>query len=266
MNDWMDRLALTYTESPLLFWVLGSILIYAVAVNGLYLIQSRNARSSPHGRWLVALARALYFLGIPYLALGGWPRPRFSGLLSLADMGLVGLGGRWSPTRWLSATGTALGFGLVALVLLLVAWGSASRDAGYAPAGQGATGRLGFQARPWWLNAIDVLYLEVHWAFYRGACIVVLGDLYTGVFAGLGLVYLEWALNPFWRRGWLSNAVAAAQWLRAALALVVALIFLFTRNLWLCLGVHLLLDLIIRHLGRRRATAQANHCAAQSDR
>lgn len=250
----MDRLALAYNESPLLFWVLGSMLAYVLVTNALYLVQSRNAHPSPLERWLVEAGRALYFLGIPYLALGGWPRPPFGGLLSLADIGLAGLGGRWPPTRWLSATGTALGFGLAALVLLLVAWGAASRGASGALAGEGAPGRLGFQPRPWWLSLIEVLYLEVHWAFYRGASILILEEIYKGVFIGLGLVYLEWALNPFWRRGWRSDSAAADQWLRAALALVAALIFLSTRNLWLCFGVHLLLDLIIRRLGRVRAT------------
>ena len=253
MDDWIDRLALTYTESPLLFWVLGSIVAYVLVTNALYLVQSRNGRTSPFERWLVEAARALYFLGIPYLALGGWPRPPFGGLLSLADIGLVGLGGRWTPTRWLSATGTALGFGLVALVLLLAAWGLARRGAAGVPAREGAPRQLGFQPRPWWLSLIEVLYLEVHWAFYRGTSIVLLEEIYTGVFVGLGLVYLEWTLNPFWRRGWRSEVAAADQWLRAALALVAALVFLSTRNLWLCFGVHLLLELIIRRLGRMRA-------------
>ena len=147
-----------------------------------------------------------------------------------------------------------MGFGLVALVLLLVAWGLAGRSAAGAPARQGAPRRLGFRPRPWWLSLIEVLYLEVHWAFYRGASIVLLEEIYRGVFIGLGLVYLEWALNPFWRRGWRSDGVAADQWLRAALALVAALVFLSTRNLWLCFGVHLLLEPVIRRLGRLRTT------------
>ena len=74
--------------------------------------------------------------------------------------------------------------------------------------------------------------------------------MYKGVFLGLGLVYLEWALNPAWRRGWRALPRAAEQWLQAALALVSALVFLLTRNLWLCLGVHAVLALLFWGFGR----------------
>jgi hypothetical protein len=104
---------------------------------------------------------------------------------------------------------------------------------------------------------IDALYLQVHWAFYRGALAVELGDVYTGVFLGLGLIYLEWALNPFWQQGWRDKNLAAGQWLRAALALVAAILFLFTRNLWVCLGVHGALELTFHSLGRERSPVQA---------
>ncbi len=59
-------------------------------------------------------------------------------------------------------------------------------------------------------------------------------DAYAGVFLGLGLAYLEWSLSPFWRWG---GAWAGGRWLRAALALIVALLFLITRNLWICLAI-----------------------------
>jgi hypothetical protein len=246
MDEIVNSLALAYSESPLLFWVLGSVLVYTLGTNALWLARSRGLSSSPGRGWLVQTARYLFYLGIPYLALGGWPRPPFSGLLSLEDLGLVGLGGRWPVTRWLEAVGVGLGFGLAALLFLLLAWANANRHAG----------SLRFPSRPWWAILVDVLYLEVHWAFYRGALAIVLGDLYVAVFLGLGLVYLEWGLNPFWRQGWRSMSGAAAQWLRAALALAVALLFLFTRNLWICLGVHTLLELAFWHLGRERATIQ----------
>jgi hypothetical protein len=202
------------------------------------------------GRWLWQVCRFLYYLGIPYLVLGGWPLRPFQGLLSLQDMGFVGLDGSWTLTRWLDAMGTGLGLGSVTLVILILA----RRHANNVPR---------FPYHPWWAIVIDLAYLEVHWAFYRAALVVLLGDLYLGVFAGLGLVYAEWAVNPFWRQGWRSTplrfgdwrqeSLAAGQWLRAALALVIAVLFLFTQNLWICLAVHWLLELVFYSHNRQKA-------------
>ena len=47
-----------------------------------------------------------------------------------------------------------------------------------------------------------------------------------------------------------SKSLAAGQWLRAALALLASILFLLTRNLWLCLGVHWLLEMAFWRLGR----------------
>jgi hypothetical protein len=109
-----------------------------------------------------------------------------------------------------------------------------------------------FPSRSWWLVLVDVLYLEVHWAFYRGALAVALGDVYAGIFGGLALIYLEWGLNPFWRRGWRLESQTATFWLRGALALIIALLFFLSRNLWICLLVHGLHELSLRQLGRKR--------------
>jgi VanZ family protein len=241
----VDRLASAYASSPLLFWVGGSVLIYALLAHALWLTNSQPFRRSPSSRWSVQVGRFLFYVGILYLALGGWPRRPYQGLLSLEDIGLVGLSVRWPLTRWLEAVGTSLGLGLLVFLILLLAWSHANRSA--------AEARLHFSPRPWWAIVVDVLYMEGHWAFYRGALAVTLGDVYGGVFLGLGLVYLEWSLNPAWRQGWRMESQAASQWLRGALALVAALIYLLTRNLWVCLGVHWLLELTFWRLGRAPA-------------
>jgi hypothetical protein len=236
--------------SPLLFWLLGSVLICALATNALWLV--RFFASQPRaallvrttgGRWLWQVGRFLFYWGIPYLVLGGWPLRPFQGLLSLQDMGFVRLDGSWTVTRWLPAVGTGLGLGSVTLVILILA----RRHANNVPH---------FPHHPWWAIVIDVAYLEVHWAFYRAALAVLLGDLVrsgVGVFAGLGLVYAEWAVNPFWRQGWREESQAAGQWLRAAVALVIAVLFLFTQNLWICLAVHWLLELVFYSHNRQNA-------------
>lgn len=248
MDSILDRLPLNYAESPLLYWMLGSVLAYALATNALWLARSRKLILPGWSEWLIQAARFAFFLGVPYLALGGWPLPPFSELLSPGYMGLVGIGGRWPPTRWVGALGTGVGFGLSSLLILLLAWSSANR------AREGV--RLRFPPRPWWMIFIGVLYLEVHWAFYRGALAVALDDLYTGAFLGLVLILLEWALNPFWRSGWRSGDRAASQWLHAALALVVAVLYLFTQNLWVCLGVHLAVEIPFWALGRQQSPGE----------
>jgi hypothetical protein len=240
MDGLVDGLASTAV------WVWGSAGIYLLSTHALWL--TKGSWRSPHRRWLLQIGRFLFYLGIPYLALGGWPRQPFRGLFSLEDMGIVGLGAAWPVTRWLEAVGLGFAWGSVALLFLLLTLGMANR-------GTGAVW-LSFSQRPWWVLVVDVLYLEVHWAFYRSGMSVALGNggsnLYAGVFVGLGLIYLEWSLNPFWRRGWRRESQAGARWLRAALALIVALLFLFSRNLWVCLCVHLVLELSVWQLGRGR--------------
>jgi hypothetical protein len=183
----------------------------------------------------------MFFLGFPYLVLGGWPRQPFQGLLSPPDFGIVGLDAQWPPTRWLGAVGTGLGLGIPAFFIVILAWGSANRSS------DGTS--LNFPTRPWWMVLVDVMYSEVHWAFYRSAMTVIRGDLYTGVFMGLALVYVEWALNPAWRKGWRQPTRAAFQWLRAAMAVLSALVFLLTRNLWVSMVIHALLTFCMLQVG-----------------
>lgn len=262
LGNAMDQLVQVYADAPLWFWLLGSVLAYGLGINAFWVLRSRGWLPVRYGNWLVQGARFIYYLGIPYLALGGWPRRPFQGLVSLADLGIVGLGGRWPPTRWLEAVGSALGLGLMAGFLLLLAWAGANRRFSTA-SDRPVVPRLGFPHRPWWAILVDVLYLEVHWAFYRGALALLLGARYDGVFWGLGLIYVEWGLNPCWRRAWRDPSRAAAQWLRAALALVAALIFLSTRNLWLCLGVHAVLELVLWGLGQKRPVPDTSYSGCE---
>jgi hypothetical protein len=251
----MSLPALTPSSSPLLDWLFGSVVLYTLATNGLWLALAVSRRLPDRlspvrlTRFLAAVwpllyqaGRLLFFLGIPYLVLGGWPRPALQGLLSMQDMGFAGLGGVWPVDRWLDAAGTGAGLGLLALLLLLVAWANANHPA------EGL--RLRFPPRAWWSVLLDVVYLEVHWAFYRAALAIALDDLYLAVWLSVGLVFVEWALNPFWRRGWRLAERAAAQWLHAALAVVIAFLFLLTRNLWVCLVVHGVIELVCWRIGR----------------
>jgi hypothetical protein len=235
IRSWLETLS-----PALLYWVGASVLACALVTNLAWRLRSQVLLPPIAQDALVQLARFLFCLGVPYLALGGWPQPPLRGLLSLEKLGLAGLQPRWPATRWLSTAGTGAWVALGAFLILLLAWRSARRGAV----------RLYFSPRPWWALLVDGLYLEVHWAFYRAGLAVALGDLYTGVFAGLGLVYLEGVLDPFWRAGWREQSQVAGRWLRAALALVSALIFLLTQNLWVCLAVHGVLELAFWRIGR----------------
>ena len=243
MDGLLDRWASAIATSPLAFWIGGSLLVYVVGANSLWLL--RNALQRQPVRWLAQVGRFAFYLILPYFALGGWPRQPYQGLLSLEDMGLVGLGEHWPVTRWLEAAGIGLGLGALALLLVVVAWVSANRRDGRT--------RLIFSPSRWWVVLVGVLYVEVHWAFYRGGLTVMLEDAYAGAFLSLGLVYLEWTMDPFWRQGWQTESRAAGRWLRAAMALVITALFLLTRNLWVCLAVHVAMEVLMRQLGRERA-------------
>jgi hypothetical protein len=242
MDGLLARWASAIVASPLAIWIGVSLLIYGIGANLLWLL--RNVLRRQPVRWIAQVGRFAFYLVLPYFALGGWPRQPYQGLLSLEDMGLVGLGEHWPVTRWLEAAGIGLGWGALTLLLLGLAWVSANRRDGRT--------WLVFTPSRWWIVLVGVLYLEVHWAFYRGALTVVLDDAYAGAFLGLGLVYLEWAMDPFWRQGWQTDSRAAGRWLRAALVLVVTALFLLTRNLWVCLAVHGALEFSMRQLGRER--------------
>jgi hypothetical protein len=226
--------------SPLVAWLGGSLLFYVVASNLLWRFSAWLA--SPPGSAVVQTGRLLYGLGVPYLALGGWPQRPYRGVLSPESLGIVGFGGQWDVAGWLEAAGTGIGLGVVAFLFLLLAWSSA----------QAKDARVGLYLgpRPWWALLVDIVYLQAHWAFYRAGFAQITGSVYWGVFLGLGFVLLEWSLNPLWRCGWHREAMAGARWVRTVIALIVALVFLYSRNLWVCLAVHLLLELPLRAIGR----------------
>ncbi|MGD8623827.1 MAG: hypothetical protein PVJ34_04770 [Anaerolineae bacterium] len=242
MEQVLGWLVAAYESSPLLFWIAGSIGFYALATNLRWWLRPSPFWRAPYSRWLVEGGRFFYYVGIPYLALGGWPRQPFQGLVSPEDLGLIVPGPRWPPARWLEAAGTGLALGSLVLVVLGLAWAGANR--------RRAGGGLHFTPRPGWRLLVEGLYLEVHWAFYRGAMGTILGDLYAGIFWGLGLVYVAWGTNPAWRDHWRRPERAAGQWLRAGLLLLSTLIFFLTQNLWVCLGVHWLVSGLFRLAAR----------------
>lgn len=190
-------------------------------------------RDHPLFPWVVEVMRLVYYLGIPFLA-------AINGLLRADVLGISG-------TDWIdgkSAQGFlwedwAHGLGLATAGVLIVAgvWlvgRVASRRAGLTPAIQSTPD-------PLWRRLLDAFYDQIHWAFYRSGPILWLGDLYWGTFAGLALVLLEAGLNPalWWKLK--SPETAGPPLIQLGIAWVSALLFIATQNLWLTLGVQMVL-------------------------
>lgn len=248
MSD-LDLLRALYDyRVDLALWVLCSVLVYAAAVNLRRYLRTRpetrigrllvSFEGWPHSLWVVEGLRFLYYLGIPYLALT-------RGVVSPNLMGLWDPG--WLQQAWFGqlALGTALG--LAGLVLLLWGWrhfllASAQIDQGRADAPYPLQRRLLVAPWGWGQIVLEVLYLEMHWALYRSAALRLL-DPYYGVFAGLAVVLAELCLNPEVRRDLGMPRRKGETLTTMATAFVVSIIYYFTANLWLCLAVHLIIQL-----------------------
>jgi hypothetical protein len=231
----------------LVVWVLGSVLLYGVAVNARQRLRdtssSRLSRyltaleSWPHSLWLSQALRFVYYLCIPYLALS-------RGVTSPILMGMWGTD--WLQLDWASELARGLALGLGILFLLLWSW-RRFLQLGHETHCATPPVPYAFQRRvlsaPWgWgLIILEVLYLEMHWAFYRGATIRAFGDYY-GVFAGFLLVLAEWELSPSFRHNLSLSRRDGEAMTTVATAFSIAVIYYLTANLWLCVAVHLIIQ------------------------
>jgi len=222
----------------LLLWIAGSVGLYGLVVNFLdYGRRSPHTRlgrlvtsldSWPYRFWLDQVFRFVYYVGFPFLALiRGAMSPR---LLGLSDF------------NWIGGIGAGVPLGLGGFLLLVWGWGYYIRSLGRRKVERPRLAEAHILSQPWgWpLILLEIIYLEVHWAFYRSGPLVVLGG-YWGVFAGLGVIFVEWATNPTSRHNLGTERQGEILW-RGSLALLIAIIFLFTGNLWLCAIIHLGLE------------------------
>jgi hypothetical protein len=231
----------------LMAWVLCSILLYALATNLLHVLRKasstragrllKSLESWPHSLWLFQALRFCYYLGIPYLAL-------MEGITNPTLMGLWPA--HWFGPQWFGELVLGLVLGLGTLALLTWGWRHYAKAVAQMRYGVGrrpyAAERL-MLITPWgWgLVVLDVLYLEMHWAFYRSATIPMLG-IYHGVFIGFLLVLVEWWLNPEIRRGWAIVHRKGESLTTAAIAFSISVIYYFTSSTWLCLAIHLMIQ------------------------
>lgn len=245
MSEWFTQLGY---KGQLATWVVASFLLYTLAsqLAWQYRYPGRDdvlgrmvdrLRGQPFIPWAEQAIRLVYYLGIPFLA-------AINGLLGADLLGISG-------TDWVEGQ-SIQGF----------LWEDWTRGVGLAAAGAIALGGLWSLGRwlscrtgirpvtlwpftPRWQQLLDVLYYQIHWAFYRSGPILWTGDLYWGVFAGLALILVEVTLNPaFW---WSIQApeTAGAPLFQPSLAGFSALLFLATQNLWLSIAAHTILTLLL---------------------
>jgi hypothetical protein len=241
-----------------LLWVLGSLAMAAIVTNIVWqaVRAARRGRTPPPGGgWgslepLIWLLTALFLFLPPILA---WR----AGALSPYLMGL-------SQLDWLDAL--VSGGVLAAAICGIIIFGwlvyrhklppRLRQDGSFQP----------------WLAPVDAALLQWHWAFYRAGVIgwltlasemkgagpgpflahVMEQPIYWGSWLGMVLVAAEWALNPFARRvlvGSRDHAVyapaAERTVVRMALAVATTALFILTRNFWLPLACHVIVETAI---------------------
>ncbi|TEU17893.1 MAG: hypothetical protein E3J21_07230 [Anaerolineales bacterium] len=263
-------------------WIALSILIYATSVNlawrwhrprsGRLASWIEEAKGWLLAGWFLQLLRFAYYVGLPFcLLLNGnaveRSLGRFLGFnipLSFLMRGVLlpramGLGGL-TTSEWFAGVGVGTALGLGAFFLIALGWWYWIRSVKELPweqatsPGSGASvGESAVVASPlptpaWWVILWEAIYAEMHWAFYRAGPIVLLDHYYAGVFLGFLILNLEWWTNPAWRHGWGSVEQRRDVVLRWSLAFVMAIIFLFTRNLWLAIALHWAIEMGCRHL------------------
>lgn len=222
-------------------WLGSSLLLAILWANVAWLF--REPRPGPIGRsiarlvtwplapWLHQVLRLLYYVGLPFTALV-WGHA-----LSERHLGLTaGSADTW--TDWAQDLGWTAALGAGGWMLLALGWWAYRRALSAAGEESGVAGANSSR----WILLREAAYHEVHWAFYRSALISELGqrsgDEYWGVWAGLACVALEAILNPAWRSRMGNPETTPGQLVRGALAIISAVLFLKTQNLWLALALH----------------------------
>lgn len=258
-------------------WIAFSILTYAISVNLAWRWRRpRPGRSAPWIEkvkgWLLQLLRFAYYVGLPFcLLLNGEAVEQslrrvlgFDIPLSFLMRGVllprvVGLGGL-TTSEWFAGVGMGMALGAGAFFLIALGWRYFVRSLRTLPHRQVApsapetgVGKPAAMVSPppakaWWVMLWEAFYAEMHWAFYRAGPIILLDKYYAGTFLGFLLLNLEWWTDPAWRHGWGAKGRRPDVALRWSLAFVMAIIFFFTRNLWLAIPLHWAIEMGCRRL------------------
>ncbi len=214
------------------WWAAIAFAAQAAAVNlaGFLRIRLPGGFGGPAWRVPAPYVRALWFIGVPYLAL-------ISGAATLRQYALVDLD--WRQTLGAGVPMTLLGFALGALVIWLYGRGPMRA---HMPDVLPAEERRAQASEPWGVAFVllDSLSLQAHWLLYRAGATLALNDPNLGALAGIALVALEWAADM---RLWLrarTPGQADDLLMQAGLLVLSTVVFVFTRNFWFSLAAHAL--------------------------
>ncbi len=226
-------------------WILASMVVAVLVTLFFSRARADHFRSTLAGRAAEQVGRLIYFVGVPYAAL-------LAQSISTVDAGVTGTTGPilgWSSADWLRQLSSGLIIGLLALIPI----GLAARQMARAP----HSAPLGVDVRSAGAILIDAAYAEIHWAFYRTAPLIVLGDVYPATLIGLGFVGVE-MLVAIIRHGLGTEPEEIQSWIGQALLLAMsATLFILTRNLWLIVALHLSVELTLNAWATRLAARSA---------
>jgi len=229
------------TDAQLLpvIWTLASMVIAVLTSLMFSPARAAHFRLTRGGRIVEPIARLIYFVGLPYAAL-------LTQALSPIDMGLAGNTGPilgWSSADWLRHLNAALIVGVLTLLPISLA----ARQMAHA-------GRpLGVDERSAGTIIIDGAYAEIHWAFYRAAPLIIIGDVYWATLIGLALVSVE-ILVTLIRNGLGSQPEDRQSWIGQVLLLAMSVtLFILTRNVWLVAALHIVVELALKAWAARLA-------------
>lgn len=215
------------------FWLTISlaIAIFAILVRWIlerpgsrYAADFRAWQRKPGAVWAIQSARLIYALGIPTLAL------LWRGALTARGLGLQAApwrGGLVNWEDWMRDLGWAIFLGAGLWLLVRLSDVMIYRQMGVA---------ADHPRREWSTALREAIYHQAHWAFYREPFVLLWG-LSLGTWAGLLPVAFEAGINPVRWEDLRSPTRGRALVIRAGLAIVGALLFLETQNLWVAILV-----------------------------
>jgi hypothetical protein len=235
IQEWLQS-QLNWQEQPGL-WLVGSVVMCVLASNlagiALWYLRTRRpgalqALRQPAAPWVLNLLRWAYMVAPPYALL-------LMGIISPRSMGL-------SEIDWVHSMGMGGALAAGGLALLSLSWWSYRRS---LPSRHRRPQLAHRSLLLRWLTAlIETFALQAHWAFYRSVVAdqAGLGGSQWEGWAGMGVVALEWVLNPLLRRSLQHPPHSEPVVRRAVLAIVTTALFILTRNFWLCWALHALFE------------------------
>jgi len=196
-------------RSPAL-WIAGGVLLFVAGKAAEGRLSNRLGRESAVWPYLREAAIAAYSV-----------IPAFAGIpLALLFPSALGV----ESSVWLPRFFKGLGM-FAALFLALMSFVLVSRMGG-----RERTRR----SYPWWMGLRDGLYGQAHWGFYRGLMAMAGFGIYAATWLGALVALVEWTISGV-TAGFPTRGKSA---MFLGVLLTTSALFLYSRNLWLCMMFH----------------------------